>query len=295
MNRRKFLRDSGLFAFVIGTASNASFGKKPDRYNYIGMSTVNFRNRFEQTRDKNSDTSGTLSLKETPAYFQDRFGLHLVEFWSRHFESIEENYLKLLVKEIKKAKCTLINIQLDEPYQIGSKDETERKSSVELVMNWIEAAHRLGSGAIRVNPGNGDPDLAIESLRAINEQAKKYGIVMMTENHFGMEMDPDVHLRIVQSVGENMYTLPDYGNYDDDVRFDYLNRIMPYAYQVSAKTMDFDEQGRHLSFDFDKCMEIARDSGFKGIYSVEQWSRTPGKISDEKMADWMISKVLSYV
>ena len=70
---------------------------------------------------------------------------------------------------------------------------------------------------------------------------------------------------------------------------------MPFAYQVSAKTMAFDANVNHLSFDFDKCMKIAVDSGFKGIYSMEQWSKEAIKVSDEAIADWMLSKIKNYL
>ena len=119
----------------------------------------------------------------------------------------------------------------------------------------------------------------------------------MTENHFGMEMDPEVHLRIVKEVGDNMYTLPDYGNYDDAVRYDALRRVMPYAYQISAKAADFNKDLEHTAYDFGRCMQIAKESGFQGIYSVEQWSRIPlpDNISAEQVTDWLIDQVKAYV
>jgi hypothetical protein len=91
-----------------------------------------------------------------------------------------------------------------------------------------------------------------------------------------------------------MYTLPDFGNYSDDIRYEALRKIMPFAYQVSAKTIDFDDQMNHISFDFDQCMQISVKSGFQGIYSVEQWSPRPVEASDEAIADWMIEKVKAY-
>jgi sugar phosphate isomerase/epimerase len=261
----------------------------------IGMSTVNFRERFDSTRSKESTYTGSgLTLLEVPAYFADRFKLHKVEFWSRHFESIEPSYLKDLRKAINSQKSKLINIQFDENYQLADPDSGKRKESLELALRWVSVAKELGSGAIRVNPGKGDADLAIDALRTINKEAKKQGIVLMTENHFGMEMDMEVHLKIIESVGKNMYTLPDFGNYSDDIRYEALRKIMPFAYQVSAKTIDFDDQMNHISFDFDQCMQISVKSGFQGIYSVEQWSPRPVEASDEAIADWMIEKVKAY-
>ncbi|MCB0633613.1 MAG: TIM barrel protein [Saprospiraceae bacterium] len=293
MNRRLFNQVLSRASLPLLFPSATNF-LPPDKnpMDRIGMSTVNFRNRFQNTRPENITNPGTdLTLKEIPGYFRDRFQLRNVEFWSKHFESIDRSYLKELKSAIKRSRSKLINIQLDESYQLGDPDPDKRRESLALVLRWVEAAKMLGSGAIRVNPGQGDLMEVIAALKVVNREAKRKGLILMTENHFGMEMDPDVHLKIVREVGENMYTLPDYGNYPDEVRYDALKKIMPFAYQVSAKTIEFSNNVDHLSFDFERCMQLAQNSGFKGIYSIEQWSPTPIKVSEEAMADWMIEKV----
>lgn len=296
MNRRNFNKALGMVtAGAILQPAFGGFSQKgvKDR---IAMSTVNFRERFAQT--KTNDTifkSSPLTLLKIPAYFKERFGLELVELWSKHFESIDQNYLKDLKAAITKSKSKLVNIQFDEDYQIGSPDEAIRKKSLEFALKWVDAAKFLGSGAIRVNPGTGEVGHAINSLKIINEACKSKGLILMVENHFGMEMNPDVHVKIVREVGDNVYTLPDFGNYSNEARFDALKKIMPYAYQVSAKTMAFDEKLNHTSFDFDQCMKICVDNNFKGVYSVEQWSREAVNTNDEAIADWMISRIKNYV
>lgn len=295
MNRRTFHKNASILgtALVLRPPHTWFDNIAGDR---LTMSTVNFRERFAQT--KTSDAlynSAPLTLLQIPEYFSERFGLRQVEFWSKHFESINPAYLKDLKTALVKSKSRLVNIQFDEDYQIGSPDEAIRKKSISLALQWVDAAHYLGSGAIRVNPGNGDVNHAINSLKTINLACQSKGLILMVENHFGMEMNPDIHLQIVREVGSNIYTLPDFGNYTDEIRHDALRKIMPFAYQVSAKTMAFDEKLNHLSFDFDQCMKIAVDSGFKGIYSVEQWSSESVKVSDEAIADWMISRIKTYL
>ncbi len=291
MKRRKFsqLVAAGLPAIIVGASACTDTNPR----NRIGMSTVNFRSRFPQTNDS-GNISGQLSLMDIPSYYADRFQLHNVEFWSRHFESLDNAYLDELKTKVKAAKSRLINIQVDEGYQLGHEDPGKRTEAKATVFKWIDAAARLESGAVRINPGKGDLNLIIEALKEINEVVKAKGMILMTENHFGIEMDPDIHLQIIREVGENMYSLPDYGNYPDEIRYDALKKIMPFAYQVSAKAADFNDQFEHTSFDFDQCMKICVDAGFTGIYSVEQWSRNPTTASDEEIADWLIAKVLPY-
>jgi sugar phosphate isomerase/epimerase len=295
MHRRAF--NKNLFILAAGSMSLSAFAEKKSK-DRLAMSTVNFRERFLQTmsaQSKEAQRYRPLVLTDVPSYFRDRFGLKQVEFWSKHFESVEAPYLKELKKSLKKSKSQLINIQFDEDYQIGSPDKVLREKSIALALKWVEASKILGSGAIRVNPGTGEAAHAIQSLKIINEACKKRGLILMVENHFGMEMDPALHVRIVKEVGQNAYTLPDFGNYNDATRYNNLYKIIPYAYQISAKTMAFDKDLNHTSYDFDNCMLIARELAFKGIYSVEQWSREFVKESDEAIADWMISRIKGHL
>ncbi|MGL4629899.1 MAG: sugar phosphate isomerase/epimerase family protein [Leadbetterella sp.] len=288
MIRRDFIRDLSL---VILLSSFKSPKNNPmDR---IAMSTVNFRNRFKQT-NKAVLPEKELTLLQISEYFKTRFKLKNLEFWSRHFENTDPEYLKELKKTIKKSGSRLVNIQMDEKYQIGAKDDKMRKDSLELALKWVDVAKQVGSKAIRINPGKGELPLIIESYKKINEACIKNKIVLMVENHFGIEMNPAIHLEIIKSLGQNVYALPDFGNYEEAMRIDALKQLLPYTYQVSAKTTDFDSDYNHISYDFDECLKIYHESGFKGIYSVEQWSRKEGNLDEEKVADWMIAKVLNY-
>ena len=221
--------------------------------------------------------------------------MNQVEFWSYHFESLEPAYLEQLKNKLRAAESTLVNIQVDTNYNLASEDDSKRRQSIEQVKPWIDAAAFLGSKAIRINPGNGPVEKCIASMREVNDYAKSKGIPLLTENHFGIEMDPEVHLRIRDEAGpENFYTLPDFGNYSDDVRYAALEKILPHAYLVSAKAAEFKSSNgslEHLSYDFDRCVRMAEKAGFKGVYSVEQWTRSNPDIDYEKVGDWLIEHV----
>ena len=297
MNRRSFTKQATFSALSMPFLLNRLSFTKGDQARRLCMSTVNFRERFASTWSDSSKLKfgPELKLTDIPMYFRDRFELPNIELWSKHFESLEPDYLSRLKTSIKKNKVKLVNIQFDEAYQIGAESEIERQKALDLSIKWMDAAKFLGSGAFRVNPGNGKEDLAMASLKALNKEAQKRGLILMVENHFGMEMNADVHVRLVQSLGKNAYTLPDFGNYDEKVRYENLQKIMPLAYQVSAKTMVFDQNMNHTSFDFDKCMQICKQHDFKGIYSVEQWNPGPVSANEEAMADWMLQKVKQYL
>ena len=292
MNRRTFLFRSSALAVTAWVAPSASFAasKAGDR---IAMGTVLFRYRFKQTRPSSFTPPGSdLTLLDVPQYYRDRFGLSKVEFWSNHFESLDKSYLDTVKAKLRAAGSTLINVQVDASYNLASADDVQRRESLATAKQWIDAAAHPGSTAVRINPGNGPIEHSIASLKEVNAYAKGRGLPLLTENHFGIEMDPDVHLRLRKEAGpENFHTLPDFGNYSDEARFSALEKILPYAWLISAKVVDFNERMEHISYDFDACVHLSEKSGFKGVYSVEQWSRKEQNIDYEKVADWLLDHV----
>ena len=294
MQRRNFLIRAGGLAISVaaGLASARAASSAGDR---VGMGTVIFRSRFEQTKPKTTIAiDDPLTLLNVPAYYRERFGIRNLEFWSHHFESLEISYLEELRARVNAAGAALINVQVDGAYDLASTDEEERQRSLALVRNWIDAAALLGSRAVRINPGKagGSIDKSIVSLREVNRHCVSRRLPLLTENHFGLEMDPDIHLRIREAAGpENIHTLPDFGNYPVETMWDSLAKILPHAYVVSAKAVDFDEHAAHVSYDFDRCVQLCERAGFKGIYLVEQWSRKDQDLEYEKIADWLLQRV----
>lgn len=261
----------------------------------VGMGTVIFRNRFAQTKPKSvAEIKDPLTLLSVPAYYRERFGIRQLEFWSHHFESLEGSYLTGLRERVQAAGAELINVQVDADYDLASADEEQRQRGLATVRQWIDAAALLGSRAVRVNPGRagGSVEKSIASLKEVNQYCQSKRLPLLTENHFGIEMDPAVHLRIREEAGPtNIHTLPDFGNYPVCSMWESLAKILPHAYLISAKAVDFDAQGAHLSYDFDRCVQLCERSGFKGIYLVEQWSRKDQPLDPEKIADWLLTRV----
>ncbi len=293
MHRRTFLlRAGGVTISVAGMSATSIASSSTDR---VGLGTVIFRNRFVQTKPKAvTEIRDPLTLLDVPAYYRKRFAIGNLEFWSHHFESLEKPYLKELRARIKAAKAELINVQVDAAYDLASVNEEERQRSLDTVRQWIDAAALLGSRAVRINPGrpDGSVEQSIASLKEVNRYCTSRHLPLLTENHFGLEMNPEVHLRIREAAGpKNIYTLPDFGNYPLETMWDSLAKILPFAYVVSAKAVDFDAEGKHISYDFDRCVQLCERAGFKGIYLVEQWSRKEQDLDAEKIADWMLERV----
>jgi sugar phosphate isomerase/epimerase len=293
MNRRAFIFNTAglaLTAWVGPTLAQAA----QDKMDRIAMGTLIMRYRFKQTKPKEMATiPNELTLPDVARYYRDRFGVRQIEFWSNHFESIETPYLTKVRDSIKAAGSKLIDVQFDFPYDLAAANESERLESVKTVKQWIDACAFLGSECVRVNPGKprGLVENSIKSLKEVAGYAKSKNIVVITANHFGLEMNPDVHVKVVKEVGENIYTEPDFGNYPHKTMFASLEKIIPYAYIISAKTDEFNSKLEHTSFDLDKCIRMCEDAGFKGRYMVSQYSGKYQPIDYEKVADWTIERL----
>ncbi|MEM9015430.1 MAG: sugar phosphate isomerase/epimerase family protein [Verrucomicrobiota bacterium] len=286
MKRRSFLEAStaslALPQILIAKTSNPM-----DR---IAMSTPTFRFRFSQTSE---DGSGDLFLTEVPSYFADEFGLTNVEFWSKHFESQETAYLDQLKAKLSEARTKLINVQVDEKYNLADPDPASRAASIELCEGWIDTTAYLDASSLRVNSGRGERASCIASLKHLTAYAKGKGLILLVENHGGLSSDPDQLLGLIDEVGDpNLRILADYANWPEGADiYTALTKVYPKTHLISAKTKEFNAENEHISYDFDKCTRLAEEGGFTGIYSAEQWARENNPRDFEKAAHWMIERL----
>lgn len=293
MNRKDFLRTSGIIAAGCYLGSSTLLGKmKLNSNSRIGMTTVIFRSRFSATQK--GDLSNELKLIEVPEYYSQRFGIHNIEFWTPHFESMELSYLKELKSALKKNKCTLINIQVDTPpYDVSDPDNQKREAGIIKMKAWIDAGEYLGTKMIRVSSMNKSFENAIGTIRMLKEYANNKGMTLLVENHNDLFSNPENHVKVAQEFNDQQFGLiADFGNYPGKTdRYAALKMIAPYTKLVSAKTISFDENYNHTTFEFDRCIRTMEQGGYKGIYSLEQWDDGSGKMDYERIVDWMIKHV----
>ncbi len=293
MKRRHFLRTSGMASGALLAGPSLLSGCSPsDTMARIGLTTVTFRTRFLST---NPDAVGDiLTLEKIPEFFRDRFGIYQPEFWSEHFESRSPSYLKDLKAALDKNQCSLINIQADTPGKDMSNPEKGNSAlAVQDIKEWIDVGAALGSKMVRGSFMQHSLEEGIKSTKELVKYAKSKGITLLSENHYDLMSVPENHLRVAQEVGKDYFgLLADFGNYPEPIdMFEALEMISPYVRLVSAKTHGYDENYEHIGFDFDRCVRIMEEGGFKGIYSLEQWENGLPDYDYEKIVDWMIEHV----
>lgn len=177
-------------------------------------------------------------------------------------------------------------IMVDEEGFIGHPNPAERSRAIQNHERWMEASHHLGCPYMRVNAfsiGNAEEQkkLAAEGLARLAEKAVAYDLHILVENHGGMSSNADWLVETIELAGnERIGTVVDFDNFtfsedfiwgEGDIynRYIGVEKLMPFAGSVSAKTHAFDIQGYETTIDYHRMMRLVKKSGFKEHICVE--------------------------
>jgi sugar phosphate isomerase/epimerase len=177
-------------------------------------------------------------------------------------------------------------IMVDEEGFIGHPDTAESTTAIKNHFKWMEAAAFLGCHSIRVNAfsiGNAEDQkkLAAEGLHRLAEKASEFDLHVLVENHGGMSSNADWLVETLELADHSLLgTVVDFDNFtfsEDFIWGDGLiynrhigvEKLMPYAKSVSAKTHAFDVQGFETTIDYSRMMNIVKDSDFDEYICVE--------------------------
>jgi len=233
----------------------------------IGVSTWSFHTLFE--RNKEDPAATLMDVRDFPEMIADRYHVHNVEVVLPHFLGAEPSMVRDFKSRLEKAHSRLVHMPLDfgelwNKPAISSTDQKERDAAVALYKKGIDAAAGLGCPLVRCDPGKvnlDDPSLTIESYRQLKAYAGAKGIDVVVENHGDISANPEVLVKILNDAGVG--ALPDFENFPDEAtRNRGLALLFPIAGNVAHAKV---RQGR----DFARCLQIAREAGFQGIFSIE--------------------------
>lgn len=208
---------------------------------------------------------------------KERFGIEGVEYVNQFFKdkAKDENYLSEMKKRASDVGVTSLLIMIDGEGALGDQDGAKRTQAVENHYKWVEAAKFLGCHSIRVNAETKaeyeeGKKLAADGLRRLSEFAKPLGINVIVENHGGLSSNGKwLSETIKMTEMNNCGTLPDFGNFYDYDRYQGVTDLMPHAKAVSAKSYDFDAEGKETKIDFHRMMKIVLDAKYNGWVGIE--------------------------
>ncbi|XZE21180.1 sugar phosphate isomerase/epimerase family protein [Pirellulaceae bacterium SH449] len=208
---------------------------------------------------------------------KERYGIEGVEYVNQFFKdkAKDEAYLSEMKKRAADVGVTSLLIMIDGEGALGDQNNDSRTKAIENHYKWVEAAKYLGCHSIRVNAETKadyeeGKKLAADGLRRLAEFAKPFGINVIVENHGGLSSNGKWLAETIKMTEmPNCGTLPDFGNFYDYDRYQGVEDLMPFAKAVSAKSYDFDENGKETKIDFHRMMKIVKDANYTGWVGIE--------------------------
>ncbi len=230
--------------------------------------------------------AGQKDMLEMPRISREEFNIDAIELVNQMMSASDTAYLDKLLKNADEHKVKITLIMIDGAGSVGAESEDGRKSAVEQHKRWIDVASHLGCETLRMNwAGYNDGTMKssealnafIEGsagpLRQLSEYAEAKKMNLIIENHGGPSSYPDAMVGLIKKVDHPRFgTLPDFGNFPDDVdKYDAIDRMMPYAKAVSAKCYDFDDAtGEETKIDYARMMAMVVDEhGYHGNIGIE--------------------------
>jgi sugar phosphate isomerase/epimerase len=200
-------------------------------------------------------------------------GIEAVELLEYHFESKDTKYLDKLKTACQKAGVKIACFAIGNDFTMV--DDKEREKQIKSVIDSVNIASYLGAPTMRVFSGTRSvADAAIrriiEAYKEVVPTAKKLNVKMGIENHWGVSVNPDNVIRIIEGVGSPyLGSCPDFGNWQPDDRYTGMAMVAPYAVHAHAKSLAFLANGEEKDLDYKRILDILRDEGYDDALSIE--------------------------
>jgi sugar phosphate isomerase/epimerase len=251
-------------------------------------------------------------------------GIDGIEYVNQMFadKAKDSTYLNEMKKRADAEGVKSLLIMIDREGQMGDPDNSKRAKAVDNHLKWLDAAAHLGCHSIRVNAGSDarlsaeeQKKFAADGLHALSVEAEKRKLYIVVENHGGMSSN-GLWLSEVMKLANHpsLGILPDFGNFYTDRNkgelynpYKGVREFMPWVKQaVSAKAYDWNtgagkyytedrREGREMSLDFQRLIEIVVKSGYRGYIGIEHEGEKHSEIEGIKLTKQILEELRSSI
>jgi sugar phosphate isomerase/epimerase len=282
MNRRQFVQTAlaagAPYSLFAAREPNIPFPAEPRAR--LGVASYPFRAFIDSPHNEDRDkTKPGMQLTQFPAMVRKKFDLRNIEPLDSHFHSLEPAYLGELRNAVEKAGCRVINIPAGVQASLYDPDAAKRKTGVENAKKWVDAAVALGSPSIRVHIQGASgvkPDVAraAESLQVVSDYGAEKNIVINLENDDPATEDAFYLVKVIEQVNSPwLRGLPDFCNSmlkgNEKYGYDSVTAMFKHAYNISHVKDSEVDNGKIFRVDVGKTFAIAKQSGYRGYFSME--------------------------
>ena len=293
VSRRTFLRrGSGTLAGLalasrVGSALAAGLGSAGPHIEFpteprarLSVSSYPFREFVQSSFSRRNPQKPGMDLPAFAKMVVEKFNVHGIEPWSPHFLSRTPAGLAALRTAFEKAGVHVVNIPCELRESFYDPDPANRKAAVEAGKGWVDTAVGVGSPSVRLHIARArsaapNAALAAASLTQVADYGAEHNIVINLENDDLVSEDAFFVVRVIDRANHPwLHALPDFGNSamtgEPAFNLDALTVMFRHAYCIShVKDSEAGDNGQIVEADLAAAFRIARDSGYRGYFSME--------------------------
>jgi sugar phosphate isomerase/epimerase len=259
------------------------FARSNPRSNPIGVSTYSF---WGFQREELRDVGKCIDLAA-------KMGFDGVEILQMQMKDFSPSALQNLKRRAFLAGVDLMGFSTHQDFV--DPEEIVRRRNVEQTICYLEQAYALGIPTLRINTGrwgtskNFDALMAnrgiepvleghteaegfqwvIEAMKQLVPVARKCGVVLGLENHWGLGLTPEGVMKIIEAVDSPWLQVTlDTGNFLEDP-YKRLAQLAPHTVLLQAKTYFGKGRWYTLDLDYARIADIMKKAGYRGYVSLE--------------------------
>ncbi len=233
-------------------------------------------------------TSGKMTLEQV-LEFCARVGFDAVDPTAYYFPGYPTVPGNDYLYEIKR-KAFLLGLDISGTgvrNDFTDPDESHQKADIDLVMQWIECAARLGAPSLRVFSGKGVPSgftreqvlgQVVTSLKACADYGARFGVMLALQNHADFIQNAAQLIQILQLVNSEWLGVNlDIGSFRTSDPYEDIARCAPYAVTWQIKEQ-INLAGHEQKTDLKTIVKILRQCGYRGYIPLETLGEGDPKI-----------------
>jgi sugar phosphate isomerase/epimerase len=187
-----------------------------------------------------------------------------------------DDYIRNLKREALVNGVTVFGTGVRNDFSVP--DAAARRSDVQLVKDWIEAAARLGASLIRVFSGRGVPagysfdkvlEWMIPGLKECVAHGQRHGVVVGLQNHNDFLKTADETIRVADAINSEWFgIILDVGSLRQSDPYGEIEKLVPYAVSWQLKE-NVGYGTKEVPTDLRKVKAIVDRVGYRGFLPIE--------------------------
>ncbi|MBI3665020.1 MAG: sugar phosphate isomerase/epimerase [Acidobacteria bacterium] len=260
------MRTRILLLFVFGALAWADDARLRGG-NILACETYSFRDLIK---------AGKLDMLTVPAFYKE-LGIKGISYNDMFFKSLDDAYVDQIKAAVKKADRIVTCFIMEG--NLATADEAKRRAQIEEDKTKLRVAHRLGAPLVRVNLGGTGKqaddetmglDRVVAAFKELLPLARELNVKISIENHGGVSKTAATIVKVIQQTDPQWVgSLVDFGNFPNNVRYEEIPIVAPYALTTHVKVFEFDANGEAVEIDFPRVLAMLKKTSYKGPISIE--------------------------